>query len=253
MHHELISVKSNISSFSLSQECPPTPPKMPRVPPPGIILITAVLVFLTFMMWVSIQDRPEDRLSVAPAPMPKMPKWMQKGDRTQTTTTAVSIPTIMPPQIQTGSAVMAPLGNETLKAELGRAAWKLFHTTMARFPDKPSAEESEALKTYIHLFARLYPCGECATHFQKILEKYPPQTATRSAAAVWACHVHNQVNLSKGKEEFDCSKIGDFYDCGCADEEKEAMSRAGGDSEVVAKKGVVGSTTVEREGMTAGG
>lgn len=44
--------------------------------------------------------------------------------------------------------------------------------------------------------------------------------ATRSTAAAWACHVHNEVNKSLKKKLFDCSKIGDFYDCGCADDEK---------------------------------
>jgi FAD-linked sulfhydryl oxidase len=40
---------------------------------------------------------------------------------------------------------------------LGRAAWKLLHTTMAKFPDTPTADEKTALSTYIHLFVRLYP------------------------------------------------------------------------------------------------
>ncbi|CAD0106254.1 unnamed protein product [Aureobasidium uvarum] len=124
----------------------------------------------------------------------------------------------------TGHVIAPKLGNETAKvlffrAELGRAAWKLFHTTFARFPDKPTAEESSALNAYIHLFQRLYPCGECAGHFRTILDKFPPQVSSRSAAAAWGCHVHNEVNKSLKKEIFDCSNIGDFYDCGCADGE----------------------------------
>lgn len=103
-----------------------------------------------------------------------------------------------------------------LRADLGRSSWKLLHTMMAKFPDEPTEEESQALSSFIHLFTRLYPCGECARHFQEIIEKYPPQVATRSTAAVWACHVHNQVNKSLKKELFDCSKIGEFYDCGCS-------------------------------------
>ena len=120
--------------------------------------------------------------------------------------------------VEQGASIMPKLGNETAKAELGRATWKYFHTVMARFPDKPTTEESATLKTYIHLFQRLYPCGECSEHFRKILEKFPPQTSSRSAAAVWACHVHNEVNKSLGKEVWDCSKIGDFYECGCAED-----------------------------------
>ncbi len=92
---------------------------------------------------------------------------------------------------------------------------------MARFPEKPTADDSLALKTYMQLFARLYPCGDCATHFQTLLAKYPPQTSSRNAAAGWACFVHNEVNTRLEKPPFDCNKIGDFYDCGCGDEDKK--------------------------------
>jgi FAD-linked sulfhydryl oxidase len=119
-----------------------------------------------------------------------------------------------------GHVIAPKLGNATAKAELGRAAWKLFHTMMARFPEKPTDDEKSALKSYIHLFQRLYPCGECAGHFGEILKEFPPQVSSRNAAAGWACHVHNQVNESLNKELFDCTKIGDFYDCGCADDEE---------------------------------
>jgi FAD-linked sulfhydryl oxidase len=116
---------------------------------------------------------------------------------------------------------MKLISNVSNRAELGRASWKLFHTMMARFPDKPTADDSLALKTYIQLFARLYPCGDCARHFQQLLAKYPPQVGSRSSAAVWACYVHNQVNERLDKPIFDCSNIGDFYDCGCGDEDKK--------------------------------
>ena len=56
-----------------------------------------------------------------------------------------------------GDAIMGKIENATAKAELGRAAWRLFHTTMAKFPDKPTQDEQTALFSYIHLFARLYP------------------------------------------------------------------------------------------------
>jgi FAD-linked sulfhydryl oxidase len=97
----------------------------------------------------------------------------------------------------------------------------VMHTTFARFPDKPTKEESESLQQYIFLFQRLYPCGECSEHFAKLLKKFPPQVSSRSTAAAWGCHVHNEVNKKLKKELFDCSKIGDFYDCGCADGDED--------------------------------
>lgn len=77
--------------------------------------------------------------------------------------------------------------------------------------------------------------GECATHFQQIINKFPPQVSTRSTAAAWACHVHNEVNKSLQKELFDCSNIGDFYDCGCADDEKKSKDGGGHDGKIELK------------------
>ena len=41
---------------------------------------------------------------------------------------------------------MPKMANETLKAQLGNASWKLFHTILARYPDEPSDQERNTLK-----------------------------------------------------------------------------------------------------------
>ncbi|KAJ3565186.1 hypothetical protein NP233_g7802 [Leucocoprinus birnbaumii] len=117
-----------------------------------------------------------------------------------------------------GGVIMPKLGNETAKAALGRATWKLMHTVTLRFPEHPTADEREALKSYFHLTSRLYPCGECATEFQQLLKKFPPQTSSRRAASLWLCRVHNEVNLRLKKPEYDCANLSTEYDCGCGDD-----------------------------------
>ncbi|KAF9086513.1 hypothetical protein BGX23_008816 [Mortierella sp. AD031] len=116
---------------------------------------------------------------------------------------------------------MPQLGNATAKAELGRATWKLLHTMAGRYPLKPKPDERAAIKQWIYLLSRLYPCGECADHFQAMLKQHPPQTSSRAALSNWACSVHNIVNIRLGKAEFDCSTLADIYKCGCADEPTE--------------------------------
>merc|ERR1719487_2918569 len=59
-----------------------------------------------------------------------------------------------------GAVIMPKLGNATAKAELGRASWKLLHTMAARFPEEPTSNQREAFAAWLHLFSRLYPCGE---------------------------------------------------------------------------------------------
>jgi FAD-linked sulfhydryl oxidase len=193
---------------------------MPRSPPPGFYLISVIVLFFWFIFYTRDMRR-EHHVSLQES--------LHGPDA------LIDVPHLTP-STQYGEAIAPKLGNETLKAELGRAAWKLFHTTMAHFPDKPSKDQSDALKSYIYLFARLYPCGECATHFQKIIKQFPPQTSSRSTAAAWACHVHNEVNKSKGKELFDCGNIGDFYDCGCEDDDEVGGNTTGKSGEKTVQK-----------------
>ncbi|KAF9916649.1 hypothetical protein FBU30_001233 [Linnemannia zychae] len=103
----------------------------------------------------------------------------------------------------------------------------------ARYPVKPKPEERAAVKQWIYLLSRLYPCGECAEHFQEMLKKHPPQTSSRASLSNWACSVHNIVNDRLGKPEFDCSTLADVYKCGCADEPTEGEAEGISGSNIV--------------------
>ncbi|KAH7883249.1 ERV/ALR sulfhydryl oxidase domain-containing protein [Phlebopus sp. FC_14] len=118
---------------------------------------------------------------------------------------------------EVGGVIMSKLGNETAKAELGRATWKLLHTMTLRYPENPTQDERDAFTSYIYLTSRLYPCGECAAEFQELLKRFPPQTSSRRAASLWLCSVHNEVNARLRKPAFDCANLDATYDCGCGD------------------------------------
>ncbi|GAA6006526.1 hypothetical protein JCM10207_004962 [Rhodosporidiobolus poonsookiae] len=142
-----------------------------------------------------------------------------------------------------GGVVMPKLGNATAKAELGRASWKLLHTMAARFPENPTDDERETFKSFLFLFSRLYPCGECAAEFQSLLRKFPPQTSSRTAAGMYLCHLHNQVNARLGKPEFDCATdLEGQYDCGCGPDED-----VGEKGKIGTAKGAKAPLQVERE------
>ncbi|KAJ5096982.1 FAD-linked sulfhydryl oxidase ERV2 [Penicillium angulare] len=194
-----------------------------------IVISAAISIFLVFFLFIRPQGPPS-------------PAIRAPGHITHVSSSAPGV-TIQQDLLK-GAVVMPKLGNETVKAELGRATWKYFHTVMARFPEKPTQDEQDALRSYIHLFARLYPCGECAEHFQGHLNKYPPQVSSRKAAAGWACFVHNEVNAMLEKPEFDCNNLGSFYDCGCAEDENEE----GGDELSESKDGHSAATRADEQG-----
>lgn len=93
-----------------------------------------------------------------------------------------------------------------------------------RFPEKPTQSDRDTLLRFMNDFSRLYPCGECAEHFQQLLKELPPQTASRMNAALWLCAAHNKVNERLGKPEFPCDKLDETYDCGCGDDKKSSSS-----------------------------
>ncbi|KAI1401786.1 ERV/ALR sulfhydryl oxidase domain-containing protein [Hypoxylon fuscum] len=218
----------------------------------SIVVILAIATFVVLSFMSSFGDRTEKVRQVLPVtsesklPPPVVPETTEateakpdlKSEIPDVKSEAKSDFGSLPSDILAGGAIAPKLENATLKAELGRSTWKFFHTMMARFPDKPTEDDSLALKTFIQLFARLYPCGDCARHFQKLLARFPPQVSSRNAAAGWACHMHNQVNERLKKPLFDCNNIGDFYDCGCGDEKKKESTES------------MGELKLEKDGLT---
>lgn len=114
--------------------------------------------------------------------------------------------------------IMSEIGNATLKAQLGRSSWHLLHTMSVKFPLTPTVVEQQSYMDFISLFAKLYPCGDCALHFQGVLRRNPPRVKSRDELVEWTCDVHNEVNLRLEKPIFNCTGIAQQYLCGCGDE-----------------------------------
>ncbi|KAI7900582.1 ERV/ALR sulfhydryl oxidase domain-containing protein [Cokeromyces recurvatus] len=44
---------------------------------------------------------------------------------------------------------------------LGRHTWTLLHTMAAYYPEKPSSQQQESMKTFFESFSEHYPCWFC--------------------------------------------------------------------------------------------
>ncbi|CDS82244.1 related to ERV2-Flavin dependent sulfhydryl oxidase [Sporisorium scitamineum] len=165
----------------------------------------------------------------SPNPPPLDPKVKPPSPHPSSPPTSTTKPERLP------GVIMPKMANATAKAALGRSTWHFLHTMTLRFPDQPTPEESETLRSFFTNFAQLYPCGECARHFQQLIKDLPPQVGSRMGASLWLCAVHNEVNKSLGKEEFPCDKLDESYDCGCGDDKGQE------------KKGEVGKMDPKKE------
>ncbi|KAJ2708877.1 hypothetical protein H4R19_004530 [Coemansia spiralis] len=122
--------------------------------------------------------------------------------------------------------VMGKMVNETLRAQLGQRTWYLMHVMASRFPEEPTGNEKEAMRSFLFLMSRLYPCGDCAHHFQQHLKKHPPIVTTRHDLEQYLCNMHNVVNTSLKKPLFNCTTVHEAYDCGCGPDTVRYKPRA---------------------------
>jgi FAD-linked sulfhydryl oxidase len=56
------------------------------------------------------------------------------------------------------------------KDDLGRASWVFLHTLAAQFPEHPTRQQQRDARQLMDSFARVYPCADCAAHFQEIVK-----------------------------------------------------------------------------------
>lgn len=56
-----------------------------------------------------------------------------------------------------------------------------------------------------------FGCTSCANHFDKILEKFPPNFSTQESYFEWTVLVHNEVNKTLFKDEFPLEKAKENY------------------------------------------
>lgn len=56
-----------------------------------------------------------------------------------------------------------------------------------------------------------FGCMSCANHFEKIIEKFPPNFSSHLSYFEWTVFVHNEVNKALFKEEFPLEKAKELY------------------------------------------
>ncbi|XP_045108671.1 FAD-linked sulfhydryl oxidase ALR-like [Portunus trituberculatus] len=100
---------------------------------------------------------------------------------------------------------------------LGRGTWRLLHTMAAYYPDQPSSQQQQDMRSFITLFSKFYPCPPCAEDFREWLKTNTPKVDSRSGLSQWFCEAHNEVNKKLQKPLFDCKRINERWLDGWAD------------------------------------
>ncbi|OCH87819.1 FAD-dependent thiol oxidase [Obba rivulosa] len=153
-----------------------------------------------------------------PAPAaPSSPNETAKQSQSQSTQSTAALmaalasgsatvtPTAPKPPLSSAPADAYPEHCPPDVERLGRSTWTFLHTTAAYFPERPSPGQRANMLLLLHALPTLYPCGHCAEHLGREMERRPPDVRNRVALSRWLCETHNEVNERLGKERFDCS------------------------------------------------
>jgi len=155
MYKSLLPSSSSSSSSPLSQPGP----AITSAAVTSLFQMTStrllILLILLGMMYLGVTL--SQLRSLAPAPDPRATSDSSPGDDLQ--------------------VFNSQLGNKTVREILGRSTWTLLHTMAARYPEEPSEDQQEKTRTFLSLVSELYPCGQCARHFQELLGKTPPKVS----------------------------------------------------------------------------
>lgn len=88
--------------------------------------------------------------------------------------------------------------------QLGNHTWNFLHTMAAKYPQNPSEETKQEMRSFISSFAKFYPCEPCAEDFRDWIKTNEPNVESRNALSFWFCDAHNAVSTKLGKPTFDC-------------------------------------------------
>lgn len=103
------------------------------------------------------------------------------------------------------------------KDELGRNTWSFLHTMAAYYPEKPTRDQQKDMQQFIKLFSKFYPCDICSEDMRNKLVKIPPKVKNQHELSLWFCQLHNEVNKTLGKPEFNCNLVNERWRDGWAD------------------------------------
>lgn len=79
----------------------------------------------------------------------------------------------------------------------GNCGWKFLHYITLAYPENPTTDDKQSVKTFFILLSKVLPCEKCRINYIKHLKEYPLDDAVLSSKETlitWLIDVHNAVN-----------------------------------------------------------
>ncbi len=84
----------------------------------------------------------------------------------------------------------------------GREGWKFIHWVALTYPNHPTQKDKDNYLKFFESLQNVLPCGICAEHFRKNMERNPIRMESNRELFDWTVDMHNIVNKQNGKKTF---------------------------------------------------
>lgn len=95
----------------------------------------------------------------------------------------------------------------------GRAFWVAMHSVSFTYPDQPSREDREHIKSFLRSISHLLPCKACCAHFRNHLNTVDLKrvASSRDELVRFLVDLHNEVNITAGKPTMTLDEVIEEY------------------------------------------
>lgn len=83
----------------------------------------------------------------------------------------------------------------------GPATWDMIHSVAFTAPATLTAEQKQQYTAFYTSLGDVLPCPGCRVHYNRHIQKHPPDTSSRDALFRWTYDLHNIVNRVHGKPQ----------------------------------------------------
>lgn len=93
----------------------------------------------------------------------------------------------------------------------GPQFWATLEFLAFNYPQNPSSQDRQNMKTLYALLPEMLPCTSCRTHFAQLLKDFPVQLDSRDTLTRWLVEAHNRVNDRLKKPRVAYEVVADKY------------------------------------------
>jgi len=96
----------------------------------------------------------------------------------------------------------------------GPPFWFSLHTVTFNYPIKPDEADQIRIKTFFKNLEYILPCVICRVHYAEHTASFPidDHVGSRKELVMWLFNLHNKVNMSLGKKQYQFEEVFKFYE-----------------------------------------